>query len=60
MTNVNANLVMSISRHTASICLCLMTLDFTFERRLELQRAETAEEGEKIAYRSWLEKIAQK
>ena len=26
----------------------VMTLDFTFERRLELQRAEAAEEGEKI------------
>lgn len=26
----------------------VMTLDFSFERRLELQRAEAAEEGEKI------------
>ncbi len=34
----------------------VMTLDFTFERRLELQTAEAAEEGEKIGMQKLVRK----
>ena len=37
-----------------------MTLDFTFERRLELQRAEAAEEGEKNGMQKKLYELVQK
>lgn len=38
----------------------VMTLDFTFERRLELQRAEAAEEGEKNGMQKKLYELVQK
>ena len=37
----------------------VMTLDFTFERRLELQRAEAAEEGEKNGMQKKLYELVQ-
>ena len=38
----------------------VMTLDYTFERRLEMQRAEAIEDGEKIGRKEQLSELIQK
>lgn len=38
----------------------VMTLDYTFERRLEMQRAEAIEDGEKIGKKEKLSELIQK
>ena len=38
----------------------VMTLDYTFERRLEMQRAEAIEDGENIGRKEQLSELIQK
>ena len=38
----------------------VMTLDYTFERRLEMQRAEAIEDGQKIGKEEKLSELIQK